>query len=259
MTQEATSQEVVIRDLPEDMGLYVYGVVRADESLPDGLAGVDEAPVQLVTLGGVAAAVGLITLDRPPGLRADLVAHTAVLDALADRGPVVPVQFGSVLTEVDAVVHDFLAPEAERFEELLSQLAGRRQFNVRGRYNEDAVLAEVVAEDPEIASLRERTRGVPEHVGQAERVRLGELVSHALERKREQDSATVLDIVLPHVASYAPRGGAGIDHMMDVAFLVDDDRRAGFEDALEAVAEAMHERVRLQLMGPMAPYDFVEG
>ena len=30
-----------------------------------------------------------------------------------------------------------------------------------------------------------------------------------------------------------------------------------FEDALEAVAEAMHERVRLQLLGPMAPYDFV--
>lgn len=259
MTQEALHQEAEIRGLSEDMGLYVYGVVRADEALPDGLAGVDEAPVQLVTLGNVAAAVGLITLDRPPGLRADLLAHTAVLDALAACGPVVPVQFGSVLTEVDAVMHDFLAPEAERFEELLSQLAGRRQFNVRGRYNEGAVLAEVVAEDPEIASLRERTRGVPEHVGQAERVRLGELVSHAMERKREQDAATVLDIVLPHVASYAPRRGAGLDHMMDVAFLVDDDRRAGFEDALEAVAEAMHERVRLQLMGPMAPYDFVEG
>jgi Gas vesicle synthesis protein GvpL/GvpF len=259
VTQEALPQLAEITDLPEDMGLYVYGVVRADESLPDGLAGVDEAPVQLVTLGGVAAAVGLITLDRPPGLRTDLVAHTAVLDALAARGPVVPVQFGSVLTEVDAVVHDFLVPEADRFADLLSQLAGRRQFNVRGRYNEDAVLAEVVAEDAEIASLRERTRGLPEHVGQAERVRLGELVSHALERKREQDAATVLDIVLPHVASYAPRRGAGLDHMMDVAFLVDDDRRAGFEDALEAVAEAMHERVRLQLMGPMAPYDFVEG
>jgi hypothetical protein len=259
VTQQAPAQRAAIDAVPEDMGLYVYGVVRADEPLPDGLAGVDEAPVQLVSVGDVAAAVGLITLDRPPGLRADLIAHTAVLDALASRGPVVPVQFGSVLTEVDAVVHDFLAPEAARFEELLSQLTGRRQFNVRGRYNEDAVLAEVVAEDPEIASLREWTRSVPEHVGQAERVRLGELVSYALEHKREQDTATVLDIVLPHVASYAPRGGAGLDHMMDVAFLVDDDRRAGFEDALEAVAEAMHERVRLQLMGPMAAYDFVEG
>jgi hypothetical protein len=90
-------------------------------------------------------------------------------------------------------------------------------------------------------------------------VRLGELVSAALEDKREQDSAIVLDAVLPHVASYAPHTVAGIDRALDVAFLVDEPARAGFEDALEAVAEAMHERVRLQLLGPMAPYDFVGG
>lgn len=259
MTQTSSQLETELVDLPQDMAVYVYGVVSADAQLPDGLAGVDEAPVQLVALGGVAAAVGVIALDRPPGRRADLLAHTAVLDALAVPGPVVPVQFGSVLPEPDDVVRELLEPRADHFAALLDELAGRHQFNVRGRYNEAAVLAEVVAEDSEIAALREWTRGAPEHVGQAERVRLGELVSHALERKREQDSATVLDIVLPHVASYAPRGGAGVDHMMDVAFLVDGDRRAGFEDALEAVAEAMHERVRLQLMGPMAPYDFVEG
>lgn len=259
MTQASPRPDAELVDPPQDLGIYVYGVVRADAQLPDGLAGVDEAPVQLVALGDVAAAVGLIAVDRPPGRRADLLAHTAVLDALAMPGPVVPVQFGSVLPDADVVVRELLEPQAEHFEALLDELGGRHQFNVRGRYNEAAVLAEVVSEDSEIAALRERTRGLPEHVGQAERVRLGELVSHALERKREQDSTTVLDIVLPHVASYAPRGGAGLDHMMDVAFLVDDDRRAGFEDALEAVAEAMHERVRLRLMGPMAPYDFVEG
>ena len=72
-----------------------------------------------------------------------------------------------------------------------------------------------------------------------------------------QDSAVVMDAVLPHVASYSPRDGATVDHMMEVAFLVEEERRDAFEDALEAVAEAMHERVRLQLLGPMAPYDFV--
>lgn len=259
MTEASPRPGAALVDPSQETGVYVYGVVHADAELPDGLEGVDEAPVQLVALGDVAAAVGLIALDRPPGRRADLLAHTAVLDVLAVPGPVVPVQFGSVLADAEDVVRELLEPQAEHFAALLDELAGRHQFNVRGRYNEPAVLAEVVAEDSEIAALRERTRGLPEHVGQAERVRLGELVSHALERKREQDSATVLDIVLPHVASYAPRGGAGLDHMMDVAFLVDDDHRAGFEDALEAVAEAMHERVRLRLMGPMAPYDFVEG
>ena len=39
---------------------------------------------------GLAAAVGVVTLDRPPGRKRDLVAHSTVLDALAGTGPVVP-------------------------------------------------------------------------------------------------------------------------------------------------------------------------
>ena len=31
------------------------------------------------------------------------------------------------------------------------------------------------------------------------------------------------------------------------------------EDALESLAEAWHERIRFQLLGPVPPYDFVEG
>ena len=34
---------------------------------------------------------------------------------------------------------------------------------------------------------------------------------------------------------------------------------AALERALEQLAEAIHERIRLALVGPMAPYDFVEG
>ena len=36
-------------------------------------------------------------------------------------------------------------------------------------------------------------------------------------------------------------------------------RASEFEDTLEGLAEAVHERIRLRLTGPVAPYDFVEG
>lgn len=245
--------------LPPHLGCYVYGVVAGDLDVPGGLAGLDEGEVELVRHGDVAAAVTVIEVERPPGRRKDLLAHSAVLDALAGAGPVVPVQFGSVLPDRDSVVEDFLAPDHDRFAGLLEQLAGRSQFNLRASYNEAAVLAEVVAEDPEVARLRERTRGLPEEVAYGDRVRLGELVAAALEQKREHDGAILLDAVLPHVTDHVVRNGAGVDHLLDVAFLVDEDRREGFEDALESMAEAMHERARLQLFGPLAPYDFVEG
>jgi hypothetical protein len=47
-----------------------------------------------------------------------------------------------------------------------------------------------------------------------------------------------------------------VDHLLDLAVLVEDERIAEFEDGLEQLAEALHERVRLRLVGPVAPYEF---
>ena len=66
-------------------------------------------------------------------------------------------------------------------------------------------------------------------------------------------------MVVPWVAGSRAAAGGGLDHVLDVALLVDDDRRGDFEEALEALAESVHERIRLRLVGPVAPYDFVGG
>ena len=52
------------------------------------------------------------------------------------------------------------------------------------------------------------------------------------------------------------RPGGGATHLLDLAVLVEDELAPEFEDALEVLAEAVHERIRLRLVGPVAPYDF---
>jgi hypothetical protein len=47
--------------------------------------------------------------------------------------------------------------------------------------------------------------------------------------------------------------------VVDAALLVDSDRREDFEARLETLAEEVHGRLRLRLMGPTAPYDFTGG
>jgi hypothetical protein len=243
-----------------DQGLFVYAVVDADATVPEELAGVDESPVALVPHGRVAAAVGVIDLDRPPGRKRDLLAYSAVVDALVAADlTAIPVRFGSVMPDARSVVEDLLAPDEEHLAEELAQLAGHRQLTVRATYLEEVVLAEVVAEDPEVRDLRERTRDLPEEASYADRVRLGELVARAMERKRVADGDLLLAQVLPFAAAHVLRPGKRLDHVVEVAMLVPDDERTALEEALEVLAEAWHERMRLQLLGPMAPYDFVGG
>ena len=242
---------------PGERGTYVYGVVRVDQALPDGLTGLDGSHVRLVGHETVGAAVGSIYLERPPGRGADLVAHTEVLEALAMRGPVVPVRFGSVLPDDDTVLSEVLAPRLDRFDELLSSLGGQAQFNLRAAYHEAGILQEVISENPAIAELRDFTRDRDPDAVHPQLVRLGELVARAVDGKRASDSSFVLEQVRPLVTQDVVEPGRAIDQVFDASFLVADDRRGEFEDLLEALAEGMHERVRLQLTGPLPPYDFV--
>lgn len=239
-------------------GVFVYGVVGPDRQVPEGLLGVDDAPVRVLADDDVVGAVvSEVSLERPPGRRADLLAYGRVLDTLVVDGPVAPVRFGSVMEDEDAVVELLLAPDGPWFRELLADLAGRVQFNLRATYHEEVVLAEVVGEDPEVAYLHELTRELPPEAAYGERVRLGELVARALESKRGWDAETLMESVTPHVVAEEVRAGSGVDHVLNVALLVDQEHQADFEQALESLAEAVHERIRLRLVGPVAPYDFV--
>jgi hypothetical protein len=236
---------------------YVYGIVPANLELPGDLTGLDDQAVSLVSAGKLAAVVSRIDNDRTVGRRADLISHSRVLDAVAAAGAVIPLRFGSILQSRSGVSEQVLEPGSERFEEMLDDLAGRSQFTVHARYEESQVLAEIVAEDAEIANLRSQTRDQPEDATYHARVRLGELVMQALEAKRATDGSSLIDALLPYTAGCNVRSSAGMDHLIDVAFLVEDEQRDAFERAAEQVAGELAGRARVKLLGPTAPYDFV--
>jgi Gas vesicle synthesis protein GvpL/GvpF len=243
---------------PPESGCYVYGVVPAQGVSRPRLRGIDDVELEYVEHDQVAAATSPIVLDRPPGRRAELLAHTSVVDALAAACAVLPVRFGSIMEDRDSVVRDLLAPAHDRFVDLLANLEGCRQFNLRATYVADQVLAEVVRTNPEVAELRRRTRELPTGAMHPDLVRLGELVSRAMEAKRMDDAEMIMDTLRPLVLDESPKQGGGVDHLLELAFLVEDEHVVELEEGLEELAEAVHERIRLRLTGPVAPYDFAE-
>jgi len=248
---------VADREVRVDTGCLVYAVVRADEhdSLPTGA--IDDQPLRLVAHGSVAAVVNEIAMERPPGRRAELMAYSSVVDHLLADGVVAPVQFGSVLADERSVVEQVLAPNENYLSDLLDQLAGRAQFNVRASYRDDVALAEILATEPAVAELQERTRGRPDDEVFADRLRLGQLVAEVMEEKRDLDASVLCEAILPLTDAHKLTVGSGLEVVFDLNVLVHDDRRAELEERLESLAEAVHERLRLRLVGPVAPYDFV--
>ncbi|GAA1566558.1 GvpL/GvpF family gas vesicle protein [Kribbella hippodromi] len=237
---------------------YVYGVTFEDTKLPDGLPGIGGRPVELVRDGRLGAIVTGLGAEERIGRREQLLAHSQVLDAVAEVAPVVPLRFGTMVTGRSEAAAQILDAAQDHLIGLLESVRGRSQFTLHARYEEDQVLREIVADDPQIAELSRQTRDAPDDTTLNARLRLGELVAAAFERKREADVPVVLGPIAEHAVAHSIRTGANSpDRLADAAFLVDDERRGEFDRAAEGVARALAGRVRLKLVGPTAPYDFV--
>lgn len=244
-----------------DTACQLYGVVSPAGLAADPTGLPDE--ITTVSYGDVVGLVGPAPTDQRR-LRADLLGYTSLLDRLTVAGPVIPVRFGTVLASAEAVTAQVLAPQHDRFVRALAALTGKMQFTVRARYQEDAVVREVLADHPEARHMHQRLaqhqprRAATPGSAQAGRVRLGELVARGIERKRATDSETLARALRAHsvAAHVQPSRSMESERLADVTCLVEWEQRDGFEAAVAEIADQWRERARLRLLGPMAPYHF---
>ena len=237
--------------------VYVYGVLRAAEQEAATATGVTGASVRSVEHGELAALVSDLE-DGALMVAREVRAHWRVVEAAAEAATVIPVRFGTVMASDRAVVEELLAPQAERLTTLLHALAGQVQLGVKGEYDEDALLREVVREAPAVKALRERVNTLPEAAGYYDRIRLGELVSAEVQRRRAQDAGLALERLGAHARATKTNEPKTASGAFDLAFLVERDGIDPFSAAVRELSEALGERVDIRYVGPLPPYSFVD-
>ena len=238
---------------------YVYGVVRAGRHLafshpPVGGA---ERPIRLVEADHVAAIVS----DAPSGgVRADrkaLTAHSGVLaDALAGSA-VLPMRFGVVVPDDDAVREHVIRPNYDELDRLLDEMEGRVELDVKAFYEPDVLLREIVAENREVARLREASRRLPADATYYQRIELGQLVAAAIETKRQSDARVILSRLEPLAVATENDVNVAERVALKAAFLVERGRLPEFDSVLEEIARERAGRMRFKSVGPLPPHSFV--
>ena len=174
--------------------VYVYGVVPAAECGSISLTGVEGAEVRKVEHAGVVALVSAVSGGSLTAAK-EVRAHWRVLDEACGTTTVLPVRFGTVMESDDAVRAELLEPNAERLELLLREVSGRVQLNVKGNYDEERLMREVVMGSTAVAELRDRLKGLPAEAGYYERIRLGELVAAEVGNRRATDTRLALETI----------------------------------------------------------------
>jgi hypothetical protein len=239
------------------MALYLYGITPHPAAIPPS-AGVAGAPVRRVAHRDLAAVVADVAEEALAGpsarqLRRDLAAHADLLARLAEQTTVLPVRFGVALPDEDMLVRELLEPQYDALAADLRRLGGAAEVRLKATYDEQAVLAEVLDERPD---LRRSAGGVRAATLNG-RIALGEQVAQAVGAKKERDAQEILGRLAPLAREVtAEEVGDGLTAVR-ASLLVDRDRFDEFDAAVGQLQAEAGRRLRLACVGPLPPYSFV--
>jgi hypothetical protein len=232
-------------------------IAAADAQEWPGSAGID-GPVRTVVEGELAALVSDVAPDRTPGRREDVEAHRRVLELAIERGTTVPMRFGVVMGDDGAVRERLLARHAAELRELLAALDGRVQMTVKAFYADDALLRDALAGNPDLARRSVELAGTAEPGAQAERVRVGELVAEAVDARRAEVEAALLQELSPLADDLQVEPPSGERGALNAQLLIRSDRRAALDEKVHQLGEALSGLLGFRYVGPLPPYSFAD-
>ena len=237
---------------------YVYGITRASPNSKSLGKGIHGKPVRVITAGGL----GALTSNVPPATleagREELLTHARVLERAVAKGTVLPMRFGVVMQSEAAVRDELLLPHEKELEAQLEEMNGRVEISLKGMYEEDLVLRELLERNSEIAALRKAVSGAPEDATYSDRIRLGELIAASLSEKRSADEQVIVERLARRAVDVDVGPPAHERMAVNASFLVERDRLSDFDHEVEEIASEHGGMIRFKYTGPLPPHSFVE-
>ena len=236
---------------------YVYGVVPAEIPHPRG-TGIARRRLQTVQDGELAAIVSNVVDSEIEAGPDELLAHARVLERALEQGPVLPMRFGVVMSDEDAVRRLLLDDHREELSLQLQQLDGKAELHLRAIYDEQALMREVVADHPQIAALSASLRDEPAEAMYYERITLGEHVLSAVERAAEADLSAMLEELEPLAVAVVVGEREHERVAANISFLVEEHAIPSFDSAVDDLGRRNDGRLTFRYTGPLPAYSFVE-
>lgn len=97
---------------------YIYAIVRREVPIPPQLTGFANAPLSTIGWQDLAAVISRVLSTTLPTASEYLLGHEAVVEALGQAGPTLPVRFGTILAGTAAVTQAI----ASQYEVLLGDM-----------------------------------------------------------------------------------------------------------------------------------------
>ncbi|HYZ30454.1 MAG TPA: GvpL/GvpF family gas vesicle protein [Thermoleophilaceae bacterium] len=245
--------------MTESPNTYVYAVIPADDAhdWPE-MPGIEGAssPARTIVEGELAAVVSDISPDRTPGRPAEVETHRRILAQAIERTTTIPMRFGIVMPDDDTVRERLLSRHADELAELVDALDGRIQMTVKAFYADDALLRDVMAANPELAQESAALAQDGDAAAEVARVRIGELVAAAVDARRAEVEAALVEELSPLADDVQVEPPSSERSALNAQLLIRRERRPELDEKVKQLGDALTGLLGFRYIGPLPPYSF---
>jgi hypothetical protein len=243
---------------PAQEGRYVYGIIESSSSESFGKSGIGGAgeTVYTVNHGDVAAVVSRTSVFIFDPTRENALAHEHVIETVMKTNTIIPMSFGTVF-RTDDDIKEVLKSIYPSLKDVLKQMAGKLEFGLKVTWDREKVIEELKRDHEEIHRFHmELTRKHLQSTYFA-RMQLGRMIDKALAERAADYVREIYDALRSICVASRDNKPIGDKMIMNAAFLLQREREAAFDAAVNKVAQKFSDRLNFKYTGPWPPYNFV--
>jgi hypothetical protein len=220
-----------------------------------GIGGMGES-VYTVHHGDVAAVVSKTPVFIFDPTRENALAHEHVIETVMKSNTIIPMSFGTVF-RTDDDIREVLKSIHPSLKDVLKQMANKLEFGLKVTWDRDRIVEELKRENEEIHRFQhELTRKHLQSTYFA-RMQLGRMIDKALAERAAEVVREIYDGLRAVCVASRDNKVIGDKMIMNAAFLIQKDKEAEFDAAVNGVAQKFGDRLNFKYTGPWPPYNFV--
>jgi hypothetical protein len=205
--------------------------------------------MRLIPHGRAAAVLAPYTPGGP--VRKDMRSHEEAVRRLFESTTILPARYGVLLKREESILARLLEPNAEALPALLEEMGGNAEVRLKVRQVEKVALRAIVQREPYLSYTGARR-------SQAQAIDLGSAVAGRLAALAEADRRMLLETLDPLAVAVQGEGPASTALVLDVAYLVPQNRLTPFKQAAHEATAQLGGRLEVDVRGPFPPYTFAD-
>jgi hypothetical protein len=239
-------------------GRYVYGIVEMREPITFGRMGIGGTGemVYVVTHGDIAAVVSRTPVFIFDPTRENALAHEHVIETVMRTHTIIPMSFGTVF-RTDDDIREVLRSIYPSVKDVLKQMSGKVEFGLKVTWDRDHIIEELQREHDEIHRFHQEITRKHLQSTYFARMQLGRMIDKALEERSAEYVRDIYEALRAICVASRDNKPIGDKMILNAAFLLERQREAEFDDAVNRVAKKFGDRLNFKYTGPWPPYNFV--